>query len=384
MKKDFGYFLVLVMLQGFVNSLLGYSLPVYFKQLGFSGIQTGIFFAIAMLAPLIFALPMGISTDRLTIPAILMGSFFLMALSRVGFLISTSFWVFCLFAFTGNLGGRFFGIAKDALFFKLSGKQNVREVGIFQLGQFIAMGLGMLLGGILIQGISFSLVFLVMLIFNLGLMVAAYFLPAPGTMVIALAEYKKAVLTPRVLLITFAFFLHGVHGGAEQVAYGPFLNQVLHLNTRQMGLYTAIGFMFVGLGAYGGSQILKRRWMTNVQTLLYLGFILNGVFHVMMCVPVWYWSFPFRLVHEVGDGLILLAYFHGIAQIFNLDKIGGCASFISLWTTIGSMLGSLGFGYIGDVWGPQWPLILSGVVMALTPLMLKILNRCVGTRDNLL
>lgn len=384
MKKEFGYFLLLVMLQGFVNNLLGYSLPVYFKQLGFSGIQTGLFFAITTLAPLIFALPMGITTDRLTIPAIFMTSFFLMALSRVGFIISTSFWIFCLFAFTGNFGGRFFTIAKDALLFKLSGKENVREVGIFQLGQFIAMGFGMMLGGFLIKEISFSVVFVVMLIFNLFLMVGAYFLPSPGTMTIALAEYKKAVLTPKVLLITFAFFLHGLHGGAEQVAYGPFLNQVLHLNTEQMGLYTAVGFMFVGLGAYGGSQILKKRWITNVQFILYTGFVLNGIFHIMMTVPVWYWSFPFRLIHEVGDGLITLAYFHGIAQIFHLDKIGGCASFISLWSAIGGMVGSLCFGYIGDVWGPQWPLIISGVVMAVTPLMLNILMRYTRTQDDLL
>jgi len=374
MKKDFTYFLTIIMLQGFANSLLGYALPVYFRQLGFSGIQIGIFFAIAMLAPLLFSMPMGVTTDRFSISVIFMASFFLMALSKVGFIISHSFWVFCLFAFFGNFGGRFFGVAKDALFFKLSGKENIREIGVFQLGAFVSMGFGMALGGILIADLSYFLVFVVMTLCNLGLMVLSYFLPSPGTMAIAMAEYQKAVFTPRVLLITFAFFLYGLHGGAEQVAYGPFLHQVLHLNTKQMGLYTAIGFMFVGFGAYGGGWILKRKWIVNLQYLLYLGFVLNGIFHILMCIPVWYLSFPFRLIHEIGDGFITLAYFHGIAQIFHLDKIGGCASFISLWSSIGIMTGAMLFGYVGEIWGPQWPLIISGIVMALTPLMLKLIN----------
>jgi len=103
-----------------------------------------------------------------------------------------------------------------------------------------------------------------------------------------------------------------------------------------------------------------------------VGFLLGGVFQVLMCVPNLWASFAFRCVHEIGDGLVFLVYYQGIAKVFKLDRIGGCAAFVSLWTALGALLGALLYGWMGGRWGAHWPLIVSGCVLAVTPLLLRL------------
>jgi len=45
---------------------------------------------------------------------------------------------------------------------------------------------------------------------------------------------------------------------------------------------------------------------------------------------------------------------------------------VSLWTTAGTLLGSLVHGWIGGQYGPAWPLILSGDVLAVMRGLLKL------------
>ena len=67
-----------------------------------------------------------------------------------------------------------------------------------------------------------------------------------------------------------------------------------------------------------------------------------------------------------------MTYYPGIAKLFKLDRSGGRAAFVSLWTAAGCLSGSLLYGWIGGQWGAHWPLILSAGVLALTPLLLRI------------
>jgi hypothetical protein len=202
-----------------------------------------------------------------------------MGLSHVGFLVSKSFLVFCVFALLGSFGGRFYGIAQNTMFFKLSGADNRREAGVFSLLSFVATGAGMMLGGVVIAEFSFRTVFLVTVISNGIFMILSSFLPRTETVVIKLQEYWKTVFTPEVLFLTLIFFLSSLHWGAETVSYGPFLKEVLGLTIKQTGVYTGLGFIVVGLGAYGGTILLNRGWIKNLQSLFVVGLLLSGIFH---------------------------------------------------------------------------------------------------------
>ncbi len=91
-----------------------------------------------------------------------------------------------------------------------------------------------------------------------------------------------------------------------------------------------------------------------------------------MCVNNVYLSFFFRICHEIGDGLVFLAFYYGIPKIFHVRTIGGCAAFIGLWMGIGSFSSAILFGYIGDLYGNQWPLIISGIILIIIPLLIHL------------
>ncbi len=371
-KKGFYYFLFIVAMYGLIGRTVGYFMPIYFKELGLTGLQIGLYFSMGAIATILLALPLGISTDRKNIKSLFMISFFLLGLSYVGFLISRSFIVFCVFALVGSFGANFYSVAQGTLFFKMTGADNRDAAGIYQLLSFVATGLGLLLGGIVIADFSFRYVFILMVAGNGLLVLLSYFLPHSGSAVIKLEEYQRSVFTPQVLFLALIFFLNSLHWGAETVSYGPFLSQVLGLTAKQLGVYTGVGYVFVGLGAYGGTILLRKGWLIkDIRSLLVLGIFLSGLFHILMTVPNVYWSFSFRLMHEIGDGFTLLAFYHGIAKIFNLDRIGGCTAFISLGNSIAAFVSALAFGYVGDAFGPQWSLIISGVISVCAALLLR-------------
>jgi predicted MFS family arabinose efflux permease len=374
-NRRFSYFLLIVCLHGFLGQVVGMFMPLYLRDIGFSGLQIGLFFGAASAANIILSLPMGVSTDRRSIAGIMAVSFILVAVSRLGLVFTTSFVVFCLFAFIGSFGARFHGTARTTLFFKMTGADNRHEAGVFQLINFVGMGLGMILGGLLITASSFRHVFVFSTAANLLLAGMCLLLPRNETVAIKVEDYKKALLHPQVLFLALVFFLSSFHLGAEQTSYSPFLRDVLGLSITQTGLYIGVGFFAVGGGAVLGSMLLKHGMVRGLESILYLGFVLGGVFHILMCVPNAPLSFFFRLFHEIGDGLVFLAFYHGVTRIFNLDRIGGCAAFISLCMGMGGFCGALVFGVVSERMGPQWPFVISGMVLTALPLLLKYRGR---------
>ena len=173
-RKRFLYFLAIVAFHGFLMRLVGYFLPLYFEELGYSGVEFGIYFMFASFPTIILSLPMGISTDKKPIAYILMFSFLLAVISRVGFIISKSFVVFCIFSFVGSFGARFIQVAKQSMFFKISKKESPVEAGQYQLVSFIFMCVGMIVGGYIIAGFSFWHAFVVAAVGNLMLAVFPY------------------------------------------------------------------------------------------------------------------------------------------------------------------------------------------------------------------
>lgn len=369
-NRPFRYFLVLTAFQGVLGRMVGYFLPIYFADLGFTGVQIGLYFTVASVSTLVLSLPMGVSTDRHSIARIFMASSFLVAISYVGFIFTKSYLVFCGFALLGSFGGRFYMTARSSLFFKIADNASSHSAGLYQLVNFGSAGIGMLIGSLIIAGMSFHHVFIAACAGNLAMVGLSYFLPDTEKVSIKFAEYSKDIFTPKVLFITAVFTLSSTHWGAEMVSYSRFLKEDLGLTIRQTGLYTSGGFVFVGLGAYLGVLLLKYRVFRSLQDVLLAGFILAGLFHILMVVNNPWLSFGMRLLHEIGDGLVMLAFYHGIGKIFHINKIGGCAAFISLCMGLGGMGSSIAFGWVGDTWGHQWPLIISGGILLGLPVLL--------------
>jgi MFS family permease len=371
-RHDFRRFLALVAANGLFGNVVGLFLPIYFQRLGLTGLQSGVYFAFTAGAAILLSLPVGISADRTSIVRILLLGLGLAAMNRLGFLFTETFGWFCVFALLGSFGARFFGTGIQALFFKLTGEDNRRDAALYMLANFVSGGLGLVLGGWLVEHFDFRVAFAFGVVANVGLMVMTRGLPKNETVTLEFEAYKRALLQPNVLVLTTIFFLSSLHWGAEQTSYTPFLHDRLGLSLFAASLYAGVGFCLVGVGTYLGAILVERKVVRDLPALLGLGFLLAGVFHVLMCVRQPWLSFCFRSLHEIGDGFVFLVYYHGIARVFKVDKIGGCAAFVSLFTAIGSLLGALLSGWLGGKYGPEWPLILSGVVLASTPLLLRL------------
>ena len=371
-KLSFWYFLFIISGFAVCAQLVGFYIPLYFREIGLKGIHAGMFFAVSTVANLILSLPMGVATDRKSIRIILFVSFVLVALSYVGFIISDALLVICSFALAGGFGKKFFAVSSNTMFFKLSGTNSLRNAALFMLLRTVSMGVGTIIGGFLIDMLSYRHVFFLTVGGNLLLAGLSMGLPRTENVAIELAEYRRTVLTPKVLFLAAVFSLSSMHWGAEMVAYSPFLKHNLGLPIPHLGIFTGTGFMLVGVGSILGAFALKKRWVSSLRQVLIIGLILSGVFHVLMCIPVLYVSYACRLFHEIGDGLVMLAFYSGIPKVFHIDKIGGCAAFMGLCMGVTAMGSSVAFGHIGDVWGHQWPLIISGIVLASIPLLLKL------------
>lgn len=371
-QRPFYIFLLVISLHGLLSRLVGFFLPLYFKDLGFSGVQIGFYFTIAGIATLILSLPMGVSTDRKSISTIFMLSAILTSLSYTGLITTQSYGIICIFALVGSFGNRFYSIASASMFFKISRSHDSSDAGWFQLVSAFSAGIGMVIGSILIAKFSFHWVFISACVGNILLFWLSSFLPKTQSVCIGFAEYRKEIFNRKVLFVTAVFTLGSLHWGAETVAYAPFLKHELGLSMQKVGLYTGTCTMMVGVGAVLGSYLLKRKFISSIKVLMMAGFVLGGVFHILMTIEIPWVSYICRILHEVGDGFVFLAYYYGIAKIFHIDKIGGCSAFISLCMGIGSMGSALFFGWLGESFGYGWPLVISGIIMVCIPVSLHL------------
>jgi MFS family permease len=74
------------------------------------------------------------------------------------------------------------------------------------------------------------------------------------------------------------------------------------------------------------------------------------------------WSVAMRSLHGVGDGLIFLVMYYGIARLFALDRLGGNTGFVSMATMLGYVFGALVYGGLSESYGYALPMWLSGAI----------------------
>ena len=159
-----------------------------------------------------------------------------------------------------------------------------------------------------------------------------------------------------------------MHWGAEGTSLGLFLQTTLGLSPMGIGLYMAGEFSVLALTAY----LYGRYWDGRFKplTFLILALVTSGLGSIFMTYPSLAWSFTWRAVHGVGDGLIMMLTYTTIARLFHVDRVGGNSGLISLTCTLGTFSGSLIYGPLGAGFGYQVPLIITGAMsLALIPLV---------------
>lgn len=351
-----------------VLSCVYFLLPLYLSgTLHFSGAQIGLLYALLNLETLLASFPVGVFADRY--PA--------RTLTRLGIAgTAASLWVlagierfgpFLLIYLCFGLGLQFFRQSVEIALFKEKNPDLTHRFGVFNAMRMGGMMAGALGGGVLFYFLNFPVTLKFFAVGLLLLLLPTGRLPLTTGVRTALFEYGRDFLTRPVLFFAAWLFLFTLHWGAEATSLALFLQHNLGLAPLGVGTYMAGEFGVISLTVY----LYGRFWAGRLQplTFLALALLLSGSGHIFMTYPHLPWSFAWRAVHGLGDGLILMETYTTIARLFHVERIGGNASLITVVTTVGTFAGALIFGPLGAAYGYQMPLIISGAIsLALVPM----------------
>lgn len=343
-------------------------LPLYLQgTLNFSGGQIGLLYAVLSLNSLVAAFPVGVLGDRY--PARILTGLGLTGTALTSWLLPLveSFWPFLLVFFLFGLSLLLFRQSLDIMLFKEDFLEDrTRRFGVYNAWRMGGMTAGILLGGISLYYLDFPRTFQLLGTLMLLFLALTWRLPRTRGRRTPLLQYGRDFLSRPVLFFATWLFLFTMHWGAEGTSLGLFLKTNLGLTPLGVGLYLAGEFSLVALTAY----LYGRFWAGRLSPwgFLTLALATSGAGHILMTYPQLAWSFVWRGVHGIGDGLIMMETYTTIARLFHVDRIGGNAGLITLTTTLGTFTGSLIFGPLGAAWGYHMPLIVSGLTsLALIP-----------------
>lgn len=357
---------------------------VYFNALGLTGVQIGIITAAYSLTGFITIIPSGFLNDKIKSKNLITLALLLMATQCLGISFIHSFTGILVFTAIGGIGSNLYATSMDSLFYKSMEKHDVtRRIAIFQGLNYLFIGLAVIVGGrILNSSTNMAEIFQTLIkITGSGYILFAILssvLPGSVTTNFEFIKYKSDIFQPKVLFFMLIIFLFSFHYGAENTSYGLFLNKTLGLSKENSGLYMGFAMLSMGITAVFFSNALKK---LEVKHLLYAGFFLSGVGHIFMATttdPIV--SFAFRVIHESGDAAVFVFLAYGVSKLFNLERVGGNASIITFTTIIGGATSSMLFGPMGDKFGYNIPLIVTGAVLLTALLIAVIFNKMIFTK----
>ena len=359
----------LISIHAVVISALYFFLPIYLQgTLFFSGAQIGLLYGVLGVNSLLAAFPVGVVGDRY--PARILTRLGLVGISLSLWALAQAerFWPFLLVFFAFGLSLQLYRQSLDIMLFKENAVGNsTRRFGVYNAWRMGGMTVGILLGGISLYFFDYPKTFRLLGAIVFILLAVTWRLPSTRGQRSPLLQYGQDFLSGPVLFFVTWLFLFTMHWGAEGTSLGLFLKKNLGLGPLGLGLYMAGEFSIVALtaylyGRYGDGGL-------SPFTILTLALATSGVGHILMTYPELAWSFTWRAVHGVGDGLIMMVTYTTIARLFHVERIGGNAGLISLATTLGVLTGSLIYGPLGASLGYQMPLIISGLTsLVLIPL----------------
>jgi DHA1 family quinolone resistance protein-like MFS transporter len=350
-------------------SFSSFALPVYLSSVGLNGYQIGVLVSLYAIASVFVTFPTGVINDKWTIRLTMVAGFFMVSVFFFGVGLFESFVIYLPLFLMGGLGNNLGDISLRTLVFKtrMEGREG-KKFGTFTLIRFLSMSLGLFIGGTLVFLVGFRLGFGIMgLIYLLVTPFVSFRSPAKYT--IKLSQYKKDVLNKKVIFIGVVMFMFALHWGSERTAFGLFLKKDLGLDMFMFGLYTAFALPFLGFASYYfGRRIDAGK--SNLKMIYFAGMVLSGAAYILNTVPVLWFSFVTRIIHEFGDGMADIAVYFWISKLFNFERVGGGSGVMYTVMLLGQVTGSLVFGPLGEIMGYRVPIIITGVTSIMSAFLL--------------
>lgn len=344
-----------------VNSVL-FLIPLHFLKLGFNGWQIGFILSFYAVAPLIFSFPAGWINDRLSITKMIRGALFLICMSLLLISFSRNFLLTAgLFLLMGT-ANNILDVSTNSLFFKDQKMMDQnKKYGRLSFWLALGMAFGTFFGGFLTHFTNFKILFYVYSGFLLLVLLLSKNIGTEEFTRVTLKEYRLDLISRKTILFIILIFVLTLHWGAENTVYSPFLKDHFKLNNLQVSLYISIPLFMLALSAY---LISRRRFNAVHNKRLFLfSLVLSGTGHILMINHNIVMSFAFRVMHEIGDGILGVLIVLYISRLFQKKNIGGSSGILLAVMTTGHIVGSLLFSTIGFRYGLHLPFIISGILL---------------------
>ncbi|MFA6435793.1 MAG: MFS transporter [Candidatus Gracilibacteria bacterium] len=356
----------LISAQKFLAQAILFYWGIYFTNIGLSGAQQGILFAIFPIVTLLVVVPIGFLNDRIPSKYLSALGFILLASDFVGFAVFNNFQIFILVSILGGIGTNLITLSVDSFFYKNSNREKSKEIGSYVGTFLLASGLGTFTGGTMLQFLTFQTWLYTLA--GVTLLMALFCLTLPKNIIFKekIKAYKNDLWNFRVMAFIIVIFLWAVHFGAENTSYGLFLRENLHLSYQVMGLYTGLAIITM----YGWSRyasVLIHHGM-SVTKILTIGLIAAAIGQLIMTIPSLPISFLGRLIHEGGDAFGFVFLYHGVRKLFPQERVGGSAGIMRFSDASGAMLGAFLFAPLGSTYGNSYVFwVSSGLIVLALP-----------------
>lgn len=347
------------------NLMLNFFLPVYMKAQGLTDGQIGTVFGLMSISALVLMLPLGVLSDLFPPRRLVFLGVCVFILYAWQILTAEIYWQFLLVAPLGGLAASTFFIVLYALFLKVIDKSQVgKKIAFYQSGMYLGLGIGPAIGGLLIKEGGFGALLWGVLAVGLVVLLLVLKLPRTDTIRLDLGGYKRDLRHGRIVLFLVLVFIYPIHFGVEQTSLTLLMKDTLDFSFTSIGLvYLIIGLWMAFLAPFAGHRFDTSQ---SLRALLLCGLAISGTFQILTSLVT---SLPsiviVRLLHTVGDVMMILSIGVMTAAFFPEARMGGNSAVIVATRTCGIFTGNLGSGFINGAFGYSYSFAISGSIVLL-------------------
>jgi MFS family permease len=338
-------------------------LPILLKSYGLSDQEIGLAVGLNSLSSIVLVLPFGVFSDYFSPKRTLTAGSMLYSLYFLLLITLRDFSGICLAVVVGGVGAAAIRIVLVSLYLKLmGGEARGKKVAFLQLGGYLGFGLGPLLGGYIyevfgpgpmIKG-AWALSVLVVLL--------SLLLKDAPPVVFSFRDYKGDVKEPNALFLIAVVFVLGSHFGAEQTSISLLMQDVIHLNKREIGfVFFALGLWMAFLVPFAGVIMDKKH---SVFLFLLVGLLISSCFQfVTAFTNSLYTLLLIRMIHTTGDTLAILESDVLTSRFFPAARLGGNSGILFCVRTSAIFVFAAFSGWLNQAWGYKMPFIVNGIMV---------------------
>ncbi len=351
-------------------------LPIFLKSIAFHDENIGIIIGIFSISSIIMILPAGFFSDYFSPKKLAIFGAFLFIIYTGGLYKFREYHQIMILAFIGGLGNSILGVVLYSLFLKVIGiNLRGKKIAFYQVGAYFGFGGGPLFGGFIVQHYSFDTLFLIAAGLSLVLFALTFTLKDSSPIKFNFKDYRVDLKDNRIFILLAIVLVYATHFGFEQTSFSLLLKEKLAFTGKLIGLvFFILGIWMAILAPIAGHSFDKSR---NIRVLLIAGLLSSSLFQFITgYVSNFEQLIVIRVLHTMGDALVILTIGILTAEFFPESRLGGHSGIIQLARTFGIFIGNIGSGFLNQLLFYDKSLIINGTyTFIFTLLVLRLIRR---------